>query len=108
VVLTKASASTLASKATGHLKKASTSGHAVTVSVRIVGSKSLAKGKIVITANGKKVRTISLSSASSGKFVVNLPAFSKKFKKVTIQAKFLGTKSLKAAKSKKYVLHLHK
>jgi peptidoglycan/xylan/chitin deacetylase (PgdA/CDA1 family) len=108
VVLTKASASTLASKATGHLKKASTSGHAVTVSVRIVGSKSLAKGKIVITANGKKVRTISLSSASSGKFVVNLPAFSKKFKKVTIQARFLGTKSLKAAKSKKYVLHLHK
>ncbi len=108
IVLSQAAASTLASKSTGHLSKAKLASHAVKVTVHIVGSKKAAKGKIVITVNGKKIRTVSLTSSSAGKYIVNLPAFSKKTKKITVRATFLGTKSLKSAKSKSVVIHLNK
>jgi peptidoglycan/xylan/chitin deacetylase (PgdA/CDA1 family) len=106
VTLSKVSSSTtLAAKFTSaHAKKPSA--RTVQVRVHIVGSKSVPKGKIVITVNGKKVKTVSLTAARSGKVVLTLPKVAKSVKKITVRAKFMGTKSLKSAKSKKLVIHL--
>jgi hypothetical protein len=106
VALSKVVSTTLASKVTGsHSKKASA--HLVQVKVHIKGSTKKASGKIVITVNGKKVRTVSLAAAHSGAVTVALPKIHhKKNGKVTVQAKFMGTKSLKSSKSKKMVIHL--
>jgi hypothetical protein len=106
VTLSKVSSSTtLAAKFTSaHAKKSSA--RTVQVKVHIVGSKTVPKGKIVITVNGKKVKTVSLTAARSGKVVLTLPKVAKSVKKITVRAKFMGTKSLKSAKSKKLVIHL--
>jgi aerobic-type carbon monoxide dehydrogenase small subunit (CoxS/CutS family) len=101
------SSTTLAAKVTGaHAKKPSV--RTVQVKVHIVGSKVVAKGKIVITVNGKKVRTLSLTAARSGKIVLTLPKLDKSVKKMTVKAKFIGSKTLKASTSKKLVIHLKK
>jgi aerobic-type carbon monoxide dehydrogenase small subunit (CoxS/CutS family) len=101
------SSTTLAAKVSGaHAKKPSA--RTVQVKVHIVGSKVVAKGKIVITVNGKKVRTLSLTAARSGKIVLTLPKLDKSVKKMTVKAKFMGSKTLKASTSKKLVIHLKK
>jgi aerobic-type carbon monoxide dehydrogenase small subunit (CoxS/CutS family) len=106
VTLSKVVATTLTAHVTGSKAKKAASARVVQVKVHIVGSKKIAKGKIQLMVNGKKVRTVSLSAARSGKITVTLPKFSKKHGKVTVQAKFLGSKSLKSAKSKKMVITL--
>jgi hypothetical protein len=58
--------------------------------------------------NGKKVKTVSLTAARSGKIVLTLPKLAKSVKKMTVKAKFMGSKSLKSATSKKLVIHLKK
>jgi len=105
ITLSKVLSTTLAADVTGtgHSKS---SGPSVQVKVHIVGSKRAAKGTIVITVNGKKVRTLSLAAARSGKLVVTLPKFSKTSGKVTVRAMFKGSKTLKSAKSKKLVITL--
>lgn len=104
VTLSKASATVLASKTT--LLGVTSPLHLVQVKVRVVGSKVIPRGKVVITVNGKKLRTVTLTEARAGKIVIALPKFKKSTDKVTVRARFEGTKSLKSAKSKKMIIHL--
>jgi hypothetical protein len=112
ISLSKASAPTFAAKSTVsdkklsslHVKKSKV--HAIQIKVHIVGSSRAAKGKVVITVNGKKVKTVSLTASRAGKLIVTLPKFKKTTGKVTVRAQFMGSKSLKGVKSKKLVIHL--
>jgi len=89
-------AATTARSTTG----AKTTSRAFSVTVHVLGSHSTAKGRIAITVNGKTVKTVSLRKADAGSLLVRLPHFTAKGK-FTVRAHFLGSKTLKAAKSKK-------
>ncbi|MEJ1231105.1 MAG: Ig-like domain-containing protein [Galbitalea sp.] len=74
--------------------------HAVKVSLRVVGSRRPATGKVTIMINGHAARTISVTAARAGTIVVLLKGLPK-HKTAKIWAKFHGSKNLKAATSKK-------